>query len=307
MTTTCHALPPLPETCRRRLLAHYGSAATTWLNGVPVLLTTAGRRWNLNLTGYHDAGHAGVLATAHDRGGSPVLVKMWFDPDRYARETAALHLWHPGPERVLLATDDEHRVAVLRMIAGRPGGDEPPSDEIARVAEALQQAHGIGRNVRPGTFPPLADHIRNDIEPRIRERGRTSRYGRHIAQITPYLVGLSGDAARRTVLHTDLYRENVAFTRQGRPMLLDPLPMQGDALFDWAFWTLYYRLGNGTHDRLREAARRSGVARTSILPWCLLIGLHGLLYYEDTRDPRHQQMADVLTVLLSYAEKETTP
>ncbi|SEO94644.1 fructosamine kinase family protein [Actinacidiphila rubida] len=305
--TTPPLLPPPSLTCRGRLIAHYGGAAEAWLDRVPQLLTDAGRRWNLRLTGYHDAGHASVLATALDRQDRPVLVKTWFDPDRYVHETAALRLWHPGPDRVVLDTADELSAALLRMIAGRPGGHEPPSGETALVAEALQQAHGVGRDVVPGTFPSLADHLANELLPRIRERALTSLHGSRIVQIKPYLDGLAETLFRRTVLHSDLYRENVAFTRQGRPVLLDPLPMQGDALFDWAFWTIYYRLGHATEERLREAARRSGLPQARILPWCLLIGLDGLLYYEDTGDPRQERMADVLTALYRSIDWGPTP
>lgn len=304
---TTPSLPPLPTSCRSRLTAHYGSAADDWLDRAPNLITAAARRWNLNLTGYHDAGHACVLATALDRQGHPVLVKVWPDPDRYRRETTALRLWHPGPGRVVLASDDELSAAVLCMIAARPGGDEPPPEESTLVAKAIQQAHSIGRNVRPGAFPLLSDHLRDEILPRIRQRQTTSLHGSVITQVAPHLAALSDDPARRTVLHADLYRENVAFTRNGRPVLLDPLPMQGDALFDWAFWTLYYRLGRSTEERLREAACRSGIARTRILPWCLLIGLDGLLYYEETSDPRLERMADVLTTLCSHADRRDRP
>jgi streptomycin 6-kinase len=299
--TTQPVLPPLPGTCRRRLISHYGPAAEAWLDTVPGLLTDAGRRWNLRLTGYHDAGHASILAVGVDSHGRPVLVKAWFDPDRYVRETAALRLWHRGSGRVVLGTDDELSSALLRLIAARPGGQEPPPGETTLVADALQRVHGIGRNVTPGTYPSLADHLADELLPRMRERQFTSLYGSRIAQTATYLDGLAEDPVRRTVLHADLYRENVAFTRHGRPVLLDPLPMQGDALFDWAFWTIYYRLGHATEERLREASRRSGAPRASLLPWCLLIGLDGLLYYEDTGDPRRTRMADILTDLLASA------
>ncbi|WP_328915011.1 MULTISPECIES: fructosamine kinase family protein [unclassified Streptomyces] len=297
------SLPPLPTTCRSRLTAHYGSPVEAWLDRVPDLLTTAARRWDLNLTGYHDTGHASVLATALDSQSRPVLVKVWPDPDRYSRETAALRLWHPGPGRIVLASDDDLSAAALRMIAAQPGGDEPPLDQTSPVAEAIQQAHSIGRSVSPGTFPLLSDHLRDEILPHIRKRQATSLYGLLTTRVAPHLAGLSDDPARRTVLHADLYRENVAFNRHGRPVLLDPLPMEGDAVFDWAFWSLYYRLGHDTEERLREAARRSGVARVSILPWCLLIGLDGLLYYEETGDPRLDRMAGVLAALCSYADR----
>jgi streptomycin 6-kinase len=295
-------LPPVSVSCRNRLTGHYGSAVDGWLDHLPRLFATASRQWNLTLIGYHDAGHASALATAIDRQGHAVLLKAWPDPNRYVREVAALRLWHPGPGRIVLAADDALSTAVLRVIGPQPGGDEPPADEATLVAEAVQQAHSIGRSVPKGVFPPLSDHLRDTVMPRVRERRAATTYAHLAARITPHVSGLAEDPRRRTILHADLYRENVAFTRQGRPVLLDPLPMRGDALFDWAFWILYYRLGYGTQERLRQAASRSGVRRPHILPWCLLIGLDGLLFYEESGDPRAERMATVLDALCSQAE-----
>lgn len=295
-------LPPVSANCRSRLTGHYGSSADAWLDRVPQLFTAAGRRWNLTVTGYHDAGHASALATATDHRSRAVLLKAWPDPKRYVREVAALRLWHPGPGRVVLAADDELSVAVLRMVGLRPGGEEPPDDETTLVAEAIQHAHSIGRSVSSGAFPTLSDHLQGELLPRVRRRGSRSSYGYLAARVARHTDGLAEDPGRRTVLHADLYRENVAFTRQGRPVLLDPLPMDGDALFDWAFWTAYYRLGHGTQERLRQAASRSGNRRSRILPWCLLIGFDGLLYYEETGDRRADRMAAVLDALCGQAE-----
>jgi streptomycin 6-kinase len=284
------------------LIGHYGPTADAWLDRVPHLFTTAGRQWNLILTGYHDAGHASALATGTDSRGRAVLLKAWPDPSRYAREVAALRLWHPGPGRIVLAADDDLSVAALRRIGHKPGGEEPPDDETIVVAEVIQQAHRIGRSVPPGTFPPLSDHLRDEVLPRVRSRRSGSSYGRLAARVAVHTDGLAEEQGRRTVLHADLYRENVAFTDQRRPVLLDPVPMDGDALFDWAFWTLYYRLGDGTQERLRQAASRSGIRRSRIIPWCLFIGIDGLLYYEEKGDRRADRMATVLDALCSQVE-----
>ena len=93
------------------------------------------------------------------------------------------------------------------------------------------------------------------------------------------------------MLHADLYRENVPFDDAGLPRLIDPLPMLGDAAFDWAFWTVYYDLGEGTAERLATAARISRIPVTELIPWCRLLALDGLLYYLESGDERAPRMA----------------
>ncbi len=109
-----------------------------------------------------------------------------------------------------------------------------------------------------------------------------------------------------TVLHADLYRENVAFDMSGNPVLLDPLPMRGNAIFDWAFWSVYYRLGQGTVRRLRLAVQHSGADMALLLQWCLLLSVDGLLYYEETVDLRADIMA-VVPLTNLYADEIIPP
>jgi streptomycin 6-kinase len=101
----------------------------------------------------------------------------------------------------------------------------------------------------------------------------------------------------RVLLHADLYRENVLFDHNGRPVFIDPLPMTGDPVFDWAFWTVYYDLARDPSHRLLTAARVGGICPTRLLPWCLILCLDGLLYYVETADPRITRMIEVMTVL----------
>jgi streptomycin 6-kinase len=295
-------LPSVPPNCRRRLTAHYGPQVGHWLDAVPSLLATVAERWSLCLHGYHDAGHASVLATATDRNGQALIVKAWPDRDRYAREVEVLRLWHRGADAVVRATDDGLAAAALITVGGTPGGAVSPESETDLVATALQCVHAAGRQ-GPGikSLARLRDFVSDEVLPRIQRRIATTSL-RHLAErVLPYTAELREDLGRETVLHADLYRENIPFTRSGRPVLLDPLPMVGDAAYDWAFWSLYYRLGHATGHRLEQAKRTSGIPITQILTWCLLLSLDGLLYYEETQDPRIPEMTVVLNGLLERA------
>jgi streptomycin 6-kinase len=67
----------------------------------------------------------------------------------------------------------------------------------------------------------------------------------------------------RVLLHGDLYRENVLFGHNGRPVFIDPLPMTGDSVFDWAFWIVYYDLARDPSDRLLTAGASVASVRSS--------------------------------------------
>ncbi|MFG3304696.1 aminoglycoside phosphotransferase family protein [Streptomyces wuyuanensis] len=271
-----------------------------WIDEAPGLLTVAAARWSLALDGYHDAGHASVIATAAAADGSRVLVKAWPDRDRYSREIRALRLWHREPDGIVLAADDDLSVAALALVGGAPGGAARPAHETSLVSAALHRAHGRGRS-EPGLsmFPQLHDHITDEVLPRVRRRLGATALGPRTESALWHAAGVREHPARETLLHGDLYRENVPFTEDGRPVLLDPLPMSGDVAYDWAFWTVYYEVGRGTGGRLHRASLVSGVSVKDLLPWCLLLGLDGLLYYEETGDARMTLMTRVLDALLA--------
>jgi streptomycin 6-kinase len=298
---TARSLGEVPEGCRQRLIAHYGPKAEGWLDAVPNVLGQMAERWNLSLEGYHDAGHASVIATAGDLDERPRLLKAWVDSARYRHEIHALRLWAGGMTVDVIETADDHAVALLEMIGGRPGGSRWRQRETQMVAGALHGLHIRGRaRPRTGSLPLLSDYLRFEVLPRIEKRALNLDLGPWQSLVDDEvraLIRLNEDPVRSTVLHGDLYRENVPFDSQGHPRLIDPVPMVGDAAFDWAFWTVYYELGRETSQRLATAAWISRITVPTIAPWCRLLSVDGLLYYVDTGDLRAPQMAEVLSFL----------
>jgi fructosamine kinase len=295
-------LPPVPPGCRQRLTAHYGQFLNAWIDAAPELLAATAARWSLTIRGYHDAGHASVLANAINRHGERLLLKAWPDRDRFSREIQALHLWHSGEYDIVRAADDSLAVAALRAVGGVPGGAVRPPHEEGLVAAAIQRVHEEGAHGRAAVgLPTLRHFIAEEVRPRIDRRLKLTEHRQRAERALSRAADLREDPRRQTVLHADLYRENVPFTLDGQPVLLDPLPMTGDAVFDWAFWSVYYQVGGGTAYRLRRASRTSGISIDGILPWCLLLSTDGLLYYEETNDPRLPQMTAVLEALLKIA------
>lgn len=294
-------LGEVPQGCQQRLIAHYGPKALEWLDSIPDVLGQLAERWKLSLGGYHDAGHASVIATATALDGRPLLLKAWTDPSRYHHEIRALRLWAGGMTADVIETADDHAVALLEMVGGRPGGSNWRQRETPMVAGALHGLHTLGRTRRrTGSFPLLREYLRLEVLPRIERRALSLDLGPWRPLVDDEfraIVMVEEDPRRSTVLHADLYRENVPFDNTGHPRLIDPVPMVGDAAFDWAFWTVYYDLGRKTNQRLATAARISRIPVPMIAPWCRLLSLDGLLYYVDTGDTRAPQMFEVLSFL----------
>jgi streptomycin 6-kinase len=104
---------------------------------------------------------------------------------------------------------------------------------------------------------------------------------------------------RTALLHGDLYRENVVFTVAGTPVFIDPLPMVGDPVFDWAFFVVYHDLTTDPIARLDAVTSISGISAELVVPWCLTLCLDGLLYYREERDPRELRMTEVIGSLIA--------
>lgn len=284
----------------RERLAHYGPAAAAWLDTVPDLLGRAAHRWRLTLGRYHDAGYASVIATATDSSGRPRILKAWFDHERFVHETTVMSLWSGALTAELIATDEHDAVAVFSMVAGRPGGSINRGCDIPMVALAIHGLHMRGQASDPPPLPLLDHYIAGEVLPRLKRRLRLLRPGpvtRAVNAAAEAGQQLTGDPGRCTILHGDLYRENILFDEVGNPRLIDPLPMVGDAAFDWGFWTVYYDLGHRTIQRLNTAANMSGIPATVIAQWARLLAADGLLYYLETLDPRARRMRAVLALL----------
>jgi streptomycin 6-kinase len=290
-------LGPVTAGCRQRLVDHYGDEATGWLEQVPSLLAAAARSWGLQLLEYHDAGHASALALAITDDGRQVLLKAWYDRHRYQAETAALEHWEPVNGCLLRAHDVSQAVACLELVGNGPGGGARPVDDQRRVAAALAQLHD--RPMPDRSFPDLLGHVGMVVEPRIRQRAGWfgDRLPLECLELGLTALDRLTLAGRRTLLHADLYQENVVFDSASRPVFLDPLPMTGPAIFDWAFFVVYFDLARDPITRLQLATEASGIPVTQLLPWCLMLSLDGLLYYHYVRDNREMWMPLVMTRL----------
>ncbi|MGW7485695.1 aminoglycoside phosphotransferase family protein [Streptomyces sp. NPDC054786] len=299
---TARSLGSVLPGARDRLLAHYGLAADKWLDTAPQLLNEAAERWKLTLRGYYDAGHSSVVAVARDLHDTPVLLKAWYESVRYRDEVTALRLWGSGPAVDIMETADDLSVASMELVGGRPGGAARPEREVQMVAAVIQGLHAVGAKQGRPALPRLGDHLQHTVLPRVTRRAVTLDLGRRqwlVREVMPELHALRESPARTTVLHADLYQQNVLFDARRNARLIDPHPMVGDAAYDWAFWSVYYDLGQATFQRMAIASRISRIPVPEISAWCRAVALDGLLYYTEIGDQAQELAADVLAALMA--------
>jgi streptomycin 6-kinase len=288
----------VPPTARRRLVDHYGPAVDSWLDAVPGLVTEAASRWGLMLVNYHDAGCASSITVARTLDGRSVLVKAWYERNRYTNEIVALRTWHGRQVPKVVHQADDLAVAALELVGGQPGGAIRPPGELEAVALALAELHAVHG---PGnTFPRLDEYLNTVVRPRI-DRRLHAVGGDIPPESIEGLRELDPYVRSDTLLHADLYRENVLFDVDRWPVFVDPLPMVGNPVFDWAFWVVYYDLLQHPVPRLRLASAIGQIQEAELVSWCLCLCVDGLLFYRETGDPRALRMADVMAILSQRA------
>lgn len=214
----------VPPTARRRLVDHYGPAVDSWLDAVPGLLSEAASRWGLTLVNYHDAGCASSIAVARTPGGRSVLIKAWYERTRYTHEILALRTWHGRHVPKVVHQADDLAVAALELVGGQPGGAIRPPGELEAVALALADLHAVHGPDTP--LPHLDEYLGTVVRTRIGRRLHDVGGDIPPGRIEGLRV-LDSPVQSDTLLHADLYQENVPFDVNGRPVFVDPLPWSG--------------------------------------------------------------------------------
>jgi streptomycin 6-kinase len=288
--------PALPLGTVRRLREHYGDDIRGWLLEAESTVAQVARRHGLRVVGYHDAGWASVIAVGIDRSGRFRVLKAVPEADRFRRELAALRHWAGDGASRLVSADEDAQTLVLEQVGGGPGGAGRPADHLRQVVTALPRLH---RRPIPAqtVLPTLVDHYQHTVLPRIERRAALFGHVVGLPRVVAALdLGQSLCAAQRerTVLHSDLYAENVLFGDHREVVFIDPHATVGPAAFDWAFWAVYYQATTGFDHRLRMCAQHAPVVLTDVLSWIVTLAVDGALYYRETGDPRHQAMLEVL-------------
>ena len=288
----------IPIGAAARLTEHFGPTVTTWLDQVPDTVDRAARIWNIDLRDFHDAGWTSIISVGADAVGDAVVLKATPDRDRFLRERSALMHWKSAGAVELIAADDEHQVLLLRAVGAVPGGARRPANHEERVAAALARLHHDEALNLTGV-PLLTDYYRSEVLVRIERRTRSLDHPipRAVVEAVTALCVRFGDDAQyaTSLLHSDLYAENILFDGTGTPVFIDPLAHVGDMAFDWAFWSIYYTASEGFERRLGLCKTYAPCPIARIAEWSATLAADGALFYIETDDQRASEMLRILS------------
>lgn len=288
----------IPTGAVARLSEHFGPTVTAWLDRAPNIIDHAAHIWNIDLRYFYDAGWTSIIGVGADAVGNTVVLKATPDRDRFLRERSALAHWKDAGAVRLVAADDVRQVLLLHAVSETPGGAEQPADREERVASSLAQLHtGVVSHL--ADVPLLADYYRSEVLVRIEQRARSLDHPVPRATIEAVMalcMKLSDEDERSTsLLHSDLYAENILFDGSGTPVFIDPLAHVGDMAFDWAFWSVYYTPLEGFERRLSLCAAYAPCSIARIIGWAATLAADGALFYIETGDQRASEMLRILS------------
>ena len=287
----------VPSGAVKRLTEHFGSDVADWLTTARALVLQAADLWNVALSGFHDAGWTSIVGVGTGTDGRTVILKATPDRDRFQREQSALTHWKSAGAVELVAADDARQVLLLRAVGPVPGGARQPANHEECVAAALARLHHDKAGHLAGV-PLLTDYYRSEVLVRIERRARSLDHpiAPSVIDAVMTLCGkFSADEGGRSLLHSDLYAENVLFDEAGAPVFIDPLAHVGDMAFDWAFWSVYYTSLEGFERRLGLCKAYAPCPITRISQWAATLAADGALFYIETEDERAREMLRILS------------
>lgn len=287
----------VPAGAVERLTEHFGATASVWLAWAGRLVADAAHAWGVRLSGFHDAGWTSVIGVGVDAQGQAVTLKATPDRSRFVRERSALTHWQGSGVVELLHTDDTRQVLLLRAVGQVAGGRPRPESHEQRVASVLSQLHVKAADYIEDV-PSLSGYYQTEVRPRTERRAKCLEQPIPRQTIDAALAlcdELSSGPRGSSLLHGDLYAENVLFDESGAPVFIDPLAMTGDAAFDWAFWTVYYIPLDGFERRLALCEAYAPCPIERILQWIATLVVDGALFYIETDDARAAEMLRILS------------
>ncbi len=264
-----------------------------WYAGLPALLRSLLREWDLTPDASTLSGFCAVVVPVRTADGRPAALKVGWPHWEAEHEHLALRAWD-GAGAIRLYRADPHRYALLleRADAGRDLSSLPVLEACERIAELYPRLH------RPA-LPQLkrlselcvdwADRL-----PNLAASGLIPR--RLVTQTLSLLRELGTDPEiDATLIHTDLHFFNVlAADREPLDrawLAIDPKPLAGDPAYEvapllWNRWEEAIATGNlrqALLDKMFTVIDAAGLDEDRVRGWVLIREVLNVLWdYENS-------------------------
>jgi streptomycin 6-kinase len=208
-----------------------------WLAAVPGVVADFAGRWSLRLgRPYQPGGRSAWVASARDRTGRDLVLKVAWQHDEALHEADGLRAWAGNGAVLMHDSGVAEATMILLLERCRPGTTlgqalpEAEQDEIvASLLRRLWQAPTAGLRFRP--LRTMCDAWAGEFEQRLAAAPGTLDPGVVRAGLDLWQT-LPATADREVLLATDLHAGNVLAAQREPWLMIDPKPYRGDPCYD---------------------------------------------------------------------------
>jgi len=271
----------LNDEFKRKIVLLAGEAGKEWLEELPEIITTYGRKWSIFVDDPFDLSY-NYVAPAVTSTGMGVVLKLAYPGNKeFAAEIEALKFFDgKGAVRVLEAEVANGAVLLERA---EPGEQLSSIDDDARmVAIVTGVIKKLHKPIKAdGRFPTLLDWAKIFDRPKP-EPVSKSWFDKAEGIMTEFLQ----DKKEPVLLHGDLHNDNVLQSQRGW-LAIDPKGIVGEQTAELAAFLRnpYYDLPKGSNykkieaERINLFAEELGYERERILGWAFVGAVLSMLWF----------------------------
>jgi streptomycin 6-kinase len=256
----------IPELAERWMRVE-GVHAKAWLKALPRIAIKYASQRDLEIEGPLAGGSMAVVLAAHrQKTGEKVVTKFqppWHEDLRH--QAIALETWNGECAPKLFDASEDYRILTMERI--HPG-----------VSETLEPAQAADVIAEYSSYE--SDKVPQQMHLTLIDRFIRSQENRSNV-ITPFIfhtavnlvtVLAASSGGKNGLLHGDFSDKNV-LSRNGRRVVIDPIPATGDIAYDAAKWAIAQP--TGINERCRRISKRLGIDEERTILWA-----HGLAVAE---------------------------
>lgn len=265
----------VPAEFRAGLQTQHGDLGRLWIDGLPTLLESVCRKWDLVLVDVVPRhGYLSVVWRVKQATQSYAL-KLTVPSETFRRETAALLAWDGRAMVRLVQHEVERGAALLQWLDPSVSLEDVPLDEaLAAAGELLPVVPRLDRRMAS-----RFSDARVEIEQACKTwECRNTSLGRpfpaamlQTAEAAVVSIAARPEAEQPTLVNHDLHYANVIRDWDGRWVCVDPKPTIGPAEYGVAplIWRRYSG-AEGSVERVKQLCGIAGLDQELAFDWLLV-------------------------------------